>query len=144
MTTKLLTLTLLVTSLTLSASIPKEIRLITKQRSHSISITIANLLHKRGLDEDKAIEIAKELVGANEELFSLMVNNFLNATTISHDELFTELSKLALQRKKLDLSSYSSLVRLKQTIQQAHIDDKMREKLSQISINNQLLLKVFA
>jgi len=144
MTIKLLTLTLLVTTLTLNASFPKEIRLVTKQRSNSISANIANILHKRGLEEERAIEMAENLVGENEELFSLMINNFLNATSIKHDELFDILSKLALQRKKVDFSSYSFLIKLKQNLRNPAINDTMKQKISQIAINNQFLCKVFA
>ena len=144
MTIKLLTLTLLVTTLTLNASFPKEIRLITKQRSNSISTNIANVLHKRGIDEEKAVELAEDLVGENEELFSLMINNFLNATSIKHDELFDTLSKLALQRKKVDFASYSFLMKLKQNLRNPVINDVMKQKISQIATNNQLLCKVFA
>jgi len=144
MTTKLLTLTLLATTLTLNAATFKEVRLVTQQRSHSISTIIASVLHKRGLEEDKALELSKELIGEKEELFSLMINNFLNATTISHEELFAELGKLALSRKKVDFSSYSFLVRLQQTLQTPHLNEREKAKLARISTNNQLLYKVFA
>lgn len=143
-TRKIFTLTLLATALALNAAIPREVVRTTKQRSNSISTIIAQTLQRRGIEDDKAIEISSNFVQMDEELFAFMVNNYLSKTGISQDKLYTELSKLALQKKKADFSSYAFLTRLTLSIDAKQPDKQKLAVLSTIASNNQRLKEVFA
>ncbi|MDF1882706.1 hypothetical protein JHD49_01995 [Sulfurimonas sp. SAG-AH-194-C21] len=143
MTTKILTLTLLATALAFSSVIPKEQTRTSKQQSNSISTQIAYTLVKRGIDDDKALQIAQNFISENEELFFIMVSNYLHHTNIKREALFNELSKLALLRKKADFTSYSFLIKLTQSLKKTQLNSDNLKKLAAISTNNSLLQKVF-
>jgi len=144
MTAKIITLTLLATTLAFSSAIPRETTRTTKQQSNSISTNIARTLVRRGIEDDKAFEIAQNFTNENEELLSIMISNYLHHIDIKQEALFNELSKLALLRKKADFSSYSFLVKLTQSLNKTQIDNKKLNRLSLVSTNNSLLKEVFA
>jgi len=144
MTTKILTLTLLATVLVFTSATPRETTRTSKQQSNFISTNIAKTLARRGIEDDKALEIAQNFTNEDEELFPAMISNYLHHTDIKQKELFNELGRLALLRKKADFSSYSFLVKLTQSLHKIQIDDKQLKTLSQISTYNSLLKEVFA
>jgi len=143
MTRKILTLTLLATTLAFSSALPREISKTIKQQSNSISTNIARTLVKRGIDENKALEIAQNCTNANEDLSSIMVSNYLHNTDTTQEAFYDELSKLALLRKKADFSSYSFLVKLTQSLNKAPLKSENLKKLEEISTNNSLLQEIF-
>jgi len=143
-TKQLLSLTLLATALTLNAGVPKQYILSTKQKANSLSSTLANILYKRGIEKDKAVEITKGFINENEELFTLMLNNLLNNSVLSQEKVLTQLSTMALQRKNIDLSSYGSLVKLAQQLSNTPLDKEQLNNLALISEKNCSLKKVFA
>ncbi len=144
MTTKILTLTLLATVLVFTSATPRETTRTSKQQSNSISTNIAKTLARRGIEDDKALEIAQSFTNEDEELLPAMISNYLHHTDIKQKELFNELGRLALLRKKADFSSYSFLVKLTQSLHKIQIDDKQLKTLSQISTYNSLFKEVFA
>ena len=101
MTTKILTLTLLATALAFSSALPRETIKTTKQQSNSITTSIARTLAKRGIEDEKAIEIAQNFITQDEELLSIMITSYLDNANVKKDLLLNELSKLALLKKKL-------------------------------------------
>ncbi|HIP20994.1 MAG TPA: hypothetical protein EYG70_07715 [Sulfurimonas sp.] len=144
MTKKILTLTLLATTLAFSSALPREITRTIKQQSNSISTKIARTLVKRGIEEDKALEIAQNFTNDNEDLLSIMVSNYLHHTGTKQEAFYNELSKLALLRKKADFSSYSFLVKLTQSLNKTPLKSENLKKLEELSTNNSLLQEVFA
>lgn len=144
MTKKILTLTLLATTLAFSSALPREITRTIKQQSNSISTKIARTLVKRGIEEDKALEIAQNFTNDNEDLLSIMVSNYLHHTDTKQEAFYNELSKLALLRKKADFSSYSFLVKLTQSLNKTPLKSENLKKLEELSTNNSLLQEVFA
>jgi len=143
MTKKILTLTLLATTLAFSSALPRETTQTIKQQSNSTSTKIARTLVKRGINEDKALEIAQNFTSENEDLLSIMVSNYLHHIDTTQETFYNELSKLALLRKKADFSSYSFLVKLTQSLNKSPLTSKNLKKLEEISTNNSLLQKVF-
>lgn len=143
-TKNLLTLTLLATALTLNAALPKQHTLSTKQQKNSISAQVANILYKRGIDKDKAMQISKNFIDGNEELFTLTLHNFINNSPFTQEELLQQLSLMALQRKSVDLASYASLIQLTQELNPKLINKEFLSKLEDIAGKNRLLQKVFA
>jgi len=142
-TKNLLALTLLATSLTLNATVAQHTNIITKQQNSSISSKLATILHKRGLDEDKAIEISKNFIDENEELFSLMMHNLINSSSYTQKEVLNQLSMMALQRKNIDLTSYSSLVSLAHSMSKRTLGSETLKNLEAIATKNMLLAKIF-
>jgi hypothetical protein len=143
-TKNFLTLTLLATALTLNAALPKEYILTTKQQSNSISTQIANNLYKRGIDEDKAMQISKEFTHENEELFAIMLHNLIHGSSLSQEALLKELTTMALQKKSIDFTSYSSLIGLVQRMQGHGLDKTTLSHLEEVATKNSLIKKVFA
>jgi uncharacterized membrane protein YheB (UPF0754 family) len=145
MTTRtILTLTLLATTLTLSAAVPKEVRETTRQQTNSISKAIASVLYRRGIEEDKAIELSSALISTDEELFSLMLHNLIFMTGLHKEEVLEYLGKQALNKKRVDLSSYASLVKISQSLTKEALAAKDLQNIKELSSKNELLMRVFS
>jgi hypothetical protein len=143
-TRQLLALTLLATSLTLNAAIPKQYVITYKQQENSIASTLANILYKRGIEKEKALEISQKFASENEELFALMLNNLLNMSSLPKEKVLEQLSTMALQRKSVDFTSYASLIQLTQKLQAYALSEKQLHLLEQIAGKNQTLKQVFS
>ena len=139
----ILTLTLLATTLTLGAAVPRELNATVKQQSNSISSQIATTLYNRGIEMDKAQELTHNIIDVNEELFSFMVQNYSNETGATLDEIYYELGKLALSKKSVDFSSYAFLVKLSQKIKKEHLTTTELQLIDTISTKNKIIYKAF-
>ena len=107
--------TLVATALTLSPFISTTLnaRVTHTSRTSPISFNISEILYNRGLDKDAAQKLVSELVGSDEELFSVLLENLENrCSVISRDEIMNYMSNLALQRKSINLDSYSALINM--------------------------------
>lgn len=140
---QIVALTLLATSLTLNAAVTKIVIETKTIQTNSITANIANKLFNRGIEKDHALTISQNFIGENEELVSLMIHNYMHSLKISNDTMYTELSKLALAKKKVDFTSYDFLVKLTHSIDKAEISKDNLKKLASISADNRLLHKVF-
>lgn len=143
-TKQLLALTLLATSLTLNAALPKEYLRSYKQQTKSITSLLGSVLYKRGIEKENALEISKKFIGEDEELFTLMFNNLLNYTPLKQEELLEKLSHMALQKKALDLTSYASLLKLTQQLNGAYQNQEELDKLKLVAQRNNALKKIFS
>lgn len=143
-TKNLLSLTLLATALTLNAAVPKEYVKTSIQKANSISARIAHILYDRGIDREKALEISQNFIQGNEELFALTLHTFVNHSSFTQEEVLNHLSKMALQKRNVDFSSYASLVRVAQELNITSIDKAFLSNLEEIASKNRLLKKVFA
>ncbi|AKF24921.1 hypothetical protein YH65_05590 [Sulfurovum lithotrophicum] len=103
-----------------------------------LSNSIASILHKRGLDEDAAEEIAASSVGDDEEHLTQMVENL--SSVLSHDEIMEHLSTMVLHRKEIQLDSYDYLVSMASKIRKSSLDKSMLNHLHAIAkLNSQLI-----
>ena len=144
MTTRnILTLTLLATTLTLGAAVPRELNATVKQQSNSISSQIATTLYNRGIEMDKAQKLTHNIINVNEELFSFMIQNYSNETGATLDEIYHELGKLALSKKSVDFSSYAFLVKLSHKIKKEHLTTTELQLIDTISTKNKIIYKAF-
>lgn len=143
-TRKILTLTLLATTLTLGAAVPRELIKTTKQQSNSISNKIANTLYRRGIEADKAQELSQTIINVDEEVFAFMVQTYATSTGMPLDEIYHELGKMALTKKQVDFSSYSFLLKLSQTLKKERLTNKDLKKIENIATRNQLIHNSFA
>ena len=105
---------------------------------NQVAGSIAAILHKRGLDEDAAEEIADSLVDGDEALLMQMVNNL--AMVLTHEEIFEYLSTVALHRKEIRLDSYDHLVNMASKIKKSSLDKSTLAQLQLVAkLNSQLI-----
>ncbi len=105
---------------------------------NQVAGSIAAILHKRGLDEDAAEEIADSLVDGDEALLMQMVDNL--AMVLTHEEIFEHLSTVALHRKEIRLDSYDHLVNMASKIKKSSLDKSTLAQLQLVAkLNSQLI-----
>lgn len=108
------------------------------KRANQLSYTIASILHRRGLDEDAAKEIADSMVGESEEHLAQMVENL--SLILPHDEIMEHLGTMALHRKELRLDSYDHLVSMASQIRKVPLDKSTLKHLHAIAkVNSRLI-----
>ena len=143
-TSKILTLTLLATSLLLNAAIPETLVRSIKVQRNSISQIIAFNLFNNGIEKKTAVQLSHNLIGENEELFSLMLHNYIHSSELAEEKVYAQLSKLALRKQEIDFTSYSSLIKFTQSIQNTQVSSSQLDKFASLSSRNSLLSQVFA
>ncbi|RRS30327.1 MAG: hypothetical protein P794_07445 [Epsilonproteobacteria bacterium (ex Lamellibrachia satsuma)] len=111
------------------------------QQTRTVTSSIANILHKRGLDEDAAKKISDGFAEENEALLALMIENIAkHCDEISRNEIFEYLSTEALHRKNVKLDSYAQLTHMFSRIKKTSPDKQTRKQLSRIAKHNSELL----
>jgi len=132
---------LLVSILAINPLIATELQDRVQTRVNSVnqlSGSIAAILHKRGLDEDAADEIADSLVDGKEALLTQMVDNL--AMVLPHEEIVEHLSTIALHRKEIRLDSYGHLVNMVSQIKKRSLDKNTLGQLNIVAkLNSQLI-----
>ncbi len=138
----LITLTLILSVLAFSPLVAQEEHhyTITQVKSASVSEDVASILHEKGLEEDAAKSIARDLVSEDDTRFTLMAENLLiSCPTLQRDELMTYLSQEALHRQKVELHSYGQLVGMFTKIRQETPQRDVLQRLSHIAkLNEQI------
>lgn len=140
----ILRMTLFVSVLTFNPAVAETVKPTTNiqtQQQTRVSASIANILHKRGLDEDAAESISQNFVAEDEDLLARMMENLLGGCkSISKEEVLTYLSNEALFRKSVALESYDTLLSMVSSIKQKTLDTKMRSELQSVAKQNRQLL----
>lgn len=140
-----ITLTLVISGLVLSPviaeTVPHTISQ-TQQFNQSVVSKISTILHKRGLDEDVAEEMASNLVDEEDELLLAMLMETLQIENIvTKDEVLEYLSDAALYKYKLDFKSYDHLVGMVSKIKQTSLDPHTLKQLSHLTkVSKQLFV----
>ena len=137
--TNLLYSTLVATALTLSPFVvtPLNATLTHATQTSTISFNMVKILYNRGLDEDAAQEIVSEFLEDDEELFAILLENLQNrCSVVSKDEIMNYLSTLALQRKSINLDSYSALINMVHKITHKTPSKETLEELQNIANMN--------
>jgi DNA primase len=134
--------TLLVSALAYNPLIATELNtnVTSSQRSiQTITNSIASLLYNRGLEEDTAYALSKDLID-DDELFETKFNLLLdNYSDISKEALLEHFSTAALYRQKIDLASYDHLVNLVSKINNRTLTEQELKRLSSVSKLNQMV-----
>jgi len=111
------------------------------QQSNSVTASIANILHKRGLDEDAAQEISAQMVEDKDETLLAMIENVVKSCEgLTHKEVLEYLSTEALHRKEVKLNSYAQLTHMFSKIKQRSPDKETRKQLSRVANYNSRLV----
>ena len=132
----IISVTLLVSALAFNPLVATELNTnTTSQRQiNSVTASIAHILHKRGLDEDAAKEISKDLVDEEDELFAAMIHNLLNEySNLTKEEVFEHLSMVALYRQKMQLDSYEHLISMVSKIKGKPLTAQSLKQLSRVA-----------
>ena len=131
---------LIATILALNPLTPTTLNAKTTNQASTLTLNIAKILHKRGLDDDIAYEISENFFLNNEELFSIMLQNLENGCSlVDRDKLLNYISSLVLQRKPIKLESYEFLVGMVYKINNKPLSKKSLEEIKNISTINLLL-----
>lgn len=137
-----ITVTLLVSALAFNPLTAAELNAnatSSQRQTNSVSTSIASVLHNRGLDEDAAYELSKDLID-NDDMFEAMLSNLLNHyPNIKHEEILEQLSTLALYRQSVDLASYDHLVNLVSKIHSRVLTGHELNQLQAVSKLNQIV-----
>jgi len=140
----ILNITLFVSVLVFNPAVAETLKPTTNiqtQQETRVSTSIANILYKRGLDEDAAKELSQNFMPEDEELFARMLENLLNGCrSINKDEVLSYLSNEALFRKSVDLKSYDTLVSIVSKIKQKSLDAMTLKELQSVAKQNRQLL----
>ena len=138
-----ITLTLVISGLVLNPVIAETVPHTvsqTQQFNQSVVSKISTILHKRGLDEDVAEEMASNLVDEEDELLLAMMMQVLQVQNIvTKEEVLEYLSDAALYKHKLDFKSYDHLVGMVTKIKQTSLDPHTLKQLSHLTKVNQQL-----
>ena len=141
----MLTITLIIAGLSFSPIMAEEIQyIVTKQKTikQTISSNIAKILHKRGLDEEVAAEMAENFLSHEDEiLLAILIQNLENHNIVTRDEVLEYLSDAALHRQKINVKSYDHILGMVSNIRHKALDEPTRKMLSQlVKINKQLFV----
>ncbi len=132
----LISVTLLVSALAFNPLVANELNTNTssQRQINSISSSIAHILHKRGIDEDKAKEISKNLIDEEDELFAAMIDNLVNEySSLTKEEVHEYLSTAALYRQRVDFDSYSHLISMVSKIKGKALNEQSLKQLSRVA-----------
>ena len=136
--------TLLISALAFNPLIANDTHVnATNSQRHVNTLThsIASTLYKRGLDEDVAHSLSKDLVEENDELLDMMIHNLVSVYhDVSYEEIIEHLSTLALHRQSMDLSSYDHLVSMLSKIKGHTVTKDALKQLATVSKLNQMIV----
>jgi len=132
----IISVTLLVSALAFNPLVATELNTNTssQRQINSVSSSIANILHKRGIDEDMAKEISENLLDKEDELFTAMIDNLVNEySNLTKEEVHEYLSTAALYRQSVDFDSYSHLISMVSKIKGKALNEQSLQQLSRVA-----------
>ncbi|PHS40706.1 MAG: hypothetical protein COB07_04135 [Sulfurovum sp.] len=112
----------------------------TQSTNHTISASIASILHHRGIDEETAEEISNNLLEEDETLLAMMQNLEEVCSIVSREEVLEYLSTAALHRQNVRFDSYDQLIAMVSKIKQTSLDTKTLQNLRDVAKKNALLV----
>jgi hypothetical protein len=136
----LIGVTLLVSALAFNPLTANELNTnsITQRQTSSVTGSIAHILHKRGIDEDVAYKISKNLTNEEDDLFAAMINNLVSEyNTVTKDEVLEYLGTAALYRQNVYFDSYSHLISMLTKIKGRFLNENDLKQLSTVAKLNQ-------
>lgn len=141
----IITITLIITGLALNPLMAEEIQYTSSQNktlNQTVTSSIAKILHKRGLDEDVAEDMATNFVSHEDEiLLAMFIHNLETHNIVTKEEVLEYLSNAALHKQKIDFKSYDHILGMITKIKQKHLDTETRKYLSHlVKINKQLFV----
>lgn len=95
-------------------------------------------LYQKGLDRDVAHEKVSQFVIGGDFENDLMAQNILNNfDTLKYDNLISYIAETTLYSKKVDLSSYETLIGVFQKLDKVILDKQTLAKIEKVSLENE-------
>jgi hypothetical protein len=108
---------------------------------NTVSMSIASILHKRGIDKEVAQELSLNHLDEDELLLEMMIQNLEDGCDIvSREEILEYISTAVLHRQNIHLDSYDHLISMVSKIKQMNLDNQTLKALKNIATINRLLL----
>ncbi len=139
----IITITLIITGLALNPVMAKEVHYTVSQNktiNQTVTSSVAAILHKRGLDEDVADEMATGFVSEEDEmLLAMLMQNLEMKNIVTKEEVLEYLSNAALHKQKLNFKSYDHLIGMVSKIKQKSLDEGTLAQLNMLAKQNTLI-----
>ena len=139
-----ISITLIISGLALNPVMATTVshRVAKKQTNiNSVSMSIASILHKRGIDEDAAQELSDNHLEEDEALLALMIENLEDGCSmVNREEVLEYLSTAVLYRQNIHFDSYDYLVSMVSKIKQKSLDTETLQNLRDVAKKNSLLV----
>lgn len=138
---------LLINNLAIAVTIPVE-RSAKIRASQNVAIAIhkqvENELFERGLDKETAKLLSQKVLNISDKKANAMIETiFANCPSITMQHLSAFISESAIHRKKVDLSSYGTLVRIYQNQHALAMDESVKKRLNMIAnLNRDIAARV--
>ncbi|WP_457750172.1 hypothetical protein [Sulfurimonas sp.] len=142
MNNKIFIITVFISNIAFGAVLPKADlqKVQNTQHTNKLTTKISTQLFHRGLEKNIAKAKVKDSLMCDEELNDLMAYNIVKTVkNINEKDIVDFLTQAALAGKKIDLSSYSTLVALVQKSSLNCLDKKTLLAIEQVSLENEAL-----
>ena len=113
-------------------------------KKNSSEHKISNLLHKRGIHKNKALELTRNMITTEPTLFTFMIESYATQSKLNLKNVYSELANYALYQKNVDFTSYSFLVKFTHSLKKAPLSANELKNIEQISSKEQLIYDTFA
>lgn len=146
---EILIVTVLMTNIAFSATLPVKIREIkeidvNKNKISSLAEAASIHLHKKGLDQDIADQKVLKALSSDEHVNALMVQNIVNNfDNIKREDIIAYIGSCALYEKSVNFSSYDNIVALVQKTDKLMLDKVTLEKIEKICLENKNIKSLY-
>ncbi|MEA3372002.1 MAG: hypothetical protein U9Q40_11770 [Campylobacterota bacterium] len=139
MKNRILVSTLFISSILFASVAPySNSQFSSKKNIKSFSSTVSLHLYKRGLDKDVAVKKVSQFFIGEDFENDLMVQNILNNfEMLSRDKLISYLADSVLYSKRVDLSSYESVVAIFQSLDGVNLNLKTLRMIEKVTLENE-------
>jgi len=139
MKNKILISTVFISNIIFASPVPYNTNQISFNKNiKRFSGAISKHLYEKGLNKDVAQEkVSKFVIGGDFEN-DLMAQNILNNfDTVKYDNLVSYIAEATLYSKKVDLSSYETLIGVFQKLDKVILDKQTLAKIEKVSLENE-------
>lgn len=142
MSNKFFIITVFISNIAFGAVVPKIDlhRVVNTKNTNKLTTKISTQLFNRGLEKHIAKAKVKDSLVHDDELNAIMAYNIIKTIKIVNEKDIVEfLTQSALRGKKVDLSSYSTLISLVQKSSQVLLDKETLLHVEKVSLENENL-----
>lgn len=142
MNNKFFIITVFISNIAFGAVAPKANlqRVINTKNTDKLTTKVSTQLFNRGLEKHIAKAKVKNSLVHDDELNAIMAHNIIkNIKTVNEKNIVEFLTQSALRGKKVDLSSYSTLISLVQKSSQSLLDKETLLTIEKVSLENENL-----
>jgi len=146
MNKRILISTVFISNIIFASVLPSQINQINlnKNRLGSFSTVVSQYLYKKGLDKEVAQKkVSNFLMGEDFENELMLQNILSNLDMLQYDNVVEYIASSALYSKKIDLSSYDTIIGMLQTVN-SNLDKLTLQKIEKVSLENKKIRQLHA